>query len=412
MRDWMLAIGCMASLAVAQEPELSKAALDAQAAAQRGEYMAAHRLLDAATFGPDGKAKDFFAYQMWQQITPMLTSELPLDALTQGEAPAPLDPAVAARVRRTTARPAIDEIVRRARQTSIVILNEAHHSPRDRAFGLEVARALRPFGYTYLAAEAFNTGPDAAKSPAVARLAADGVVRRDTGFYTQDPVFAAYVREAVRLGYRPVAYESNPAQPGYVHGIQGREDGQAKNLMAAIFAHEPRAKVLIHVGHGHVNEMPFRGDDGIEYFMMAARLKQLTGIDPLTISQTVLTDLQPAMRNAYPIAAAKAGKRDIVLFDGARPLLLGKTPATDLQVVHPARSYRYGRPAWLAGLGGLPATIPSLLLPRAGDRLVQAFAAEAPVDAVPLDQVLVTAGRPVPKLMLPRGVPVRYATQP
>lgn len=411
MRNWMMAIGCMASLAVAQEPELSKAALDAQAAARRGEYMTAHRLLEGATFGPDGKAKDFFAYQMWQQITPMLTNELPLDALTHGEAPAPLDPAVAARVKQATARPAIDEIVRRARQTSVVILNEAHFSPRDRAFALEVARALRPLGYTYLAAETFDTGLDPTTSPSMTRLAADGVVRRNTGFYTQDPVFAAYVREAVRLGYRPVAYESSAAQTRRTSGIQGREDGQADNLMKVLFTREPHAKVLIHVGHGHVNEAPRRDTDGVEYFMMAARLKQLTGIDPLTINQTTLTDLQPGMRDAYAIAAAKAGKRDVVLIDRDRPLLLGEAPGTDLQVVHPARRYRYGRPTWLAALGGRPVAVPPGLLPTSGERLIQAFAADAPADAVPLDQILVTAGKPAASLMLPPG-PVRYATQP
>lgn len=410
MRRLILAVGCVASLVIAQETELPKAALDADAAIRKGEYMAAYRLLGGTNVRPAEDVDDF-TYQTWRQTVPMLTNELPLDALMHGDAPAPLDPAVAARVRQATARPAIDEIVRRARLTSIVILNEAHYSPRDRAFALEVARALRPLGYTYLAAETFDTGPDAAKSPAMARLDADGIVRRGTGFYTHDPVFASYVRQAVRLGYRPVAYESNPAQAGYVAGFQGREDGQAKNLMAAIFAREPRAKVLIHVGHGHVNEVPYKGTDGVQYYMMAARLKQLTGDDPLTISQTVLTDLQLGMRDAYPIAAAKAGRRDVVLFDGDRPLLLGEAPGTDLQVVHPARRYRYGRPTWLASIGGRPVAVPKGLLPTSGERLIQAFAADSSADAVPLDQVLVTAGQPVPKLMLPR-VKVRYATQP
>jgi hypothetical protein len=85
--------------------------------------------------------------------------------------------------------------------------------------------------------------------------------------------------------------------------------------------------------------------------------------------------------------------------------------AVDLQVVHPPRSYRFGRPAWLATLGGKPIAIPKELLPIKGHRLIQVFPAGAPADAVPLDQVLVEAGGAVPMLMTPPG-PVRFQTQP
>ncbi|WP_353146272.1 hypothetical protein [Chryseobacterium sp.] len=55
---------------------------------------------------------------------------------------------------------AIDEIVNRARHTRIVILNENHLDPRGRAFGLEVAQALQPLGYTILAMEALRPYAD------------------------------------------------------------------------------------------------------------------------------------------------------------------------------------------------------------------------------------------------------------
>lgn len=408
MRGWMLALTLSSTVAMAQDgPRESDAGAQSQAALQRGDYMAARTILDAAMARPDA---DDYTQQMWRQITPMLTGELPTDALNRGRPPAVTDPAMLARLRAATARPAIAEIVRRARLTSIVIINEAHYNPRDRAFALEVARALRPLGYGYLAAETFNQSWEGGPSPAIARLVADRVVTRSTGYYMLDPVFARYVNEALRLGYQPVAYESSQSQNARGPGIQPREDGEAENLLAFLRAH-PGAKLLVHVGHGHVNEVPQPNTDGPQTFMMAARLKQLTGIDPLTINQTTMSDLQPSMRDAYPIAAAKAGTRDVVLFEGNRPLLLG-APATDLQIVHPARAYRYGRPTWLAALGGRPVAVPTALLPSAGERLIQAFDAGAPADAVPLDQVLVTAGRPAPSLMLPRGVRVRYATQP
>ena len=94
--------------------------------------------------------------------------------------------------------------------------------------------------------------------------------------------------------------------------------------------------------------------------------------------------------------------------EGNNPLILGRyAGAVDLQVVHPARAYRYGRPQWLVEMGGTPLAIPKELLPTSGRRLIQVFAADAPPDAVPLDQIVVQAGAPLPMLFAP-AVPVRF----
>lgn len=85
--------------------------------------------------------------------------------------------------------------------------------------------------------------------------------------------------------------------------------------------------------------------------------------------------------------------------------------AVDLQVAHPRARLIDGRPDWLAGMGLEPVPIPARLLPASGRRLVQVFGAADAEDAVPMDQVVVTAGRPAPALMLPPGVAVRYAVQ-
>lgn len=374
-----------------------------------GRYLAARDTFAKAAFGPDGKVRDEGAFQSWAQYSPMMTDELPTDTFMRRPDPSPPAAGWAKQVRHATAHDAIAEIVRRARSTNIVILNEAHYSPRDRAFALRVARALRPLGYSILAAETFTDA---------ARLAADGFARINSGAYLKDPVFAGFLREALAMGYRPVAYEITMEQMAKAGdrsdramAIATREDAQVANLMSAVFTATPGAKVLIHVGHSHVAEAPLRLE-GEKIEWMAARLKRATGIDPLTVDQTSLTDLSTEAQAAYPLAAAKVGRTDGILFDGDRPLVLGDyAGAVDLQVVHPARTYRYGRPTWLTALGGHPVAIPKALLPTRGERLIQAFASDAPADAVPLDQVLVTAGRPVPYLMLPT-TKVRFATQP
>jgi len=376
----------------------------AQEELARGRYLAAIDGLKRAAYAPDGTVRDPIALQVWQQFLPFMTNELDPSASDRGETDEMLGRGWASRIAAATPRDAIAEIIRRARATSIVILNEAHGSPRDRAFGLEVARALRPLGYSILAVEAIRPYPIAGDPRSgVEQLKADGFARLGTGAYARDPVFAGFLREALALGYEPIAYDATTAQ-AKSGGVAEREQAQADNLRAAIFAKRPAAKVFIYVGVSHLAETRVRGNE-----WMAARLKRMTGVDPLTIDQATITDV--AARSAYDLAAARIGNRPAIFFTGRKPLVLGLyAKAADLQVVHPRRSYRFGRPAWLAALGGRPVPIPKDLVPATGRRLVQVFAANAPADAVPLDQVLVEGGGTMPMLMAPPE-PLRFEVQ-
>lgn len=391
-----------------QSPPQSPAIDTADAALTKGRYLEASDTLASAAFGPDGKVRDDFAFQMWQQIGPTITNELDPAVLARAEPGSPPDPSWAPRVAAATPHDAIEEIVRRARDTSVVILNEAHNSPRDRAFALQVARALKPLGYSILAAETFDSEPaEPGHTSMIDKLRQDGFVRISTGYYTRDPVFAGFVREALALGYRPVSYEETSKQRPKEGGIAPREQAQAENL-AAVLTAQPTAKTLVYVGYSHVAEAPLQSHTG-KIDWMATRLKRLTGINPLTIDQTTLTDLSPHERPAYVVAAGRIGNRSSVFFEGNNPLILGTyAGAVDLQVVHPARAYRYGRPQWLVEMGGKPLAIPKELVPTSGRRLIQVFAADAPSDAVPLDQVVVQAGAPLPMLFAP-AAPVRFA---
>lgn len=201
-----------------------------------------------------------------------------------------------------------------------------------------------------LAAEAFGNNPEGPGGPTPAeRLAQDGFVRRSTGMYTLDPVFANDVRNALTLGYRPIGYEQTSSQRTPEGGVPEREQAQADNLMAYLRAH-PTAKRLIHVGHGHVLQ---GGATKPEYAMMAQRLKQMSGIDPLTIDQTTLSELAANARPALRVAQSRMNGKAAVFLEHDQPLILGRVAdRVDLQVIHPARRYAQGRPAWLASLGG------------------------------------------------------------
>lgn len=378
-----------------------------------GEYLAGLDELKAGAHDPRFGENNPLA-ELWVQLHPWLSENVDPSTFP-AEADAKPDAAAAARFASAETRDAIDEIVRRARDTRIVILNEAHHSPRDRAFGLEVARALRPLGYTILAVETLgNFGtPDQAAERA-RRIQADGYIRRADGMYLRDPAFADFMRGALALGYRPVPYEYKAIgpPPADADPLALREQGEADNLVARLGLGTSDAKILIYVGYAHAAEAPMGKDGGGDRWM-AARLKAMTGIDPLTIDQTVVSEfsLNADERALYAVVKPRLGKRPVVFVDKGGPVRAGALGgAMDLQVVHPPVAQIGGRPDWLLWMGRKPVPIPANLLPRRGRRLVQAFAANEADDAVPVDQVVVEAGKEPPVLMLPDR-PVRYAVQ-
>jgi hypothetical protein len=378
----------------------------------RGAYLEAVDILRAAAFPASG-APDADARAAWLQTHPFIGGTFDPAALGEPYT-GPISPEVSDRFSRAEVRDAIREIVARAARTNIVIINEAHTMPRDRAFALEVARALRPLGYNILAAETFANHPGRDGTPLDERLARDGYARLDTGYFTLDPVFGDFVRQALAMGYRPVAYESTNHRPDLpMHEqIAAREQEQAENLVERIFRGNAHAKVLIHVGYHHVLEAPFDGGDGRAEEWMAARLKRLTGIDPLTIEQTLFNETVPTMVAHRNLLAPRMGRRPVVLYLDGRPLVEAFPPGSvDLQVIHPPLRLVRGRPDWLWRIGRRPVRVPRALLPGAGRRLIQAFRASEAADAVPLDQIVVEAGRPPPPVLVPRRTRIRWAYQ-
>jgi hypothetical protein len=207
-------------------------------------------------------------------------------------------------------------IVRAADTARVVMVNERHHAAADRLLPLALLAPLRARGYRYLAAEAFDARdtlllagrPGRGRAP-YARL---GV----TGVYTDDPVFAAVVREAVRLGYALVPYEADSA--GAAHAADGldsaaaaaltgqarRDRAQARTLHARTLARDPGARVLVLAGFGHVQEAPTPG-----WTPMALLLPRVSGVDPVTVDQTALSERGSPGASTRARAAPAGGAR-------------------------------------------------------------------------------------------------------
>lgn len=279
----------------------------------------------------------------------------------------------------------IETIVQRARQTSVVIVNESHERSEHRGFAAQVARALRPLGYDTLAMETLSNPASGTADrflPPYLKRPDQPYLEDEDGYYLSEAGFGRFGRLAKALGYRLVPYEQRH-QAGDDTGswderIVRRETSQAQQLADYLAAH-PGAKLLVHVGYSHATEVPLANGQR----WMATRLKALTGIDPLTVSQTTCQG---------------GGTKDRL----AR--LPADEPAEifDLVVDHPTARFVRGRPAWRVAAGDRMVSIPRALRPTGGWRVIEARPVGETEASVPMDRVAIRPGEDV-ALLLPPG---------
>jgi hypothetical protein len=264
-----------------------------------------------------------------------------------------------------------------ARSTRVVIINEAHDVPWHRTFTESLLSALWDQGFRYLAAEAFLEHINDFPAEAFGRI--------DSGFYATESTFGNLIRTAKRLGYHLVPYEATSEDPSrsLSERIALREEEQANHLMERIFSLDPAAKVIIHAGFSHAAEAPLPSSGGSAMSWMAARLKEKTGIDPLTIDQTY----------------CRSAGDDIQLVKPSDRVPLG---AFDLAIAYPEISTMAGRATWRSSPGMRVVQPPEAAVPHVGRAILEARPVGEPDAAIPVDRLLLLAGESIP-LVLPRG---------
>lgn len=185
----------------------------------------------------------------------------------------------------------IPTIVALARKTRAVFVNEAHTFPQTRAAIFSLLAPLRAEGFNTLALEGLTMSPAPSGSGCADSVVFDkelntrGFPLRKTGFYVREPILAEIIREAIRLGYTVVGYETTDYS---ARSIEHREQKQAENLACVVDA-SPSVKLLVVAGYSHISE----GDDSrVPGGWMAARFKKITGIDPLTLDTTKLLGVE------------------------------------------------------------------------------------------------------------------------
>jgi hypothetical protein len=299
------------------------------------------------------------------------------------------------------ARAALPLLAAVADTAQVIMVNERHHAASDRLLTLQLLPVLWTKGFRYLALETLASGDSG--------LSHRGYpLEQTTGYYTDDPVFGEVMREALRLGYRIVPYESDPSQEDTLDGLnrnQRRDSIQALNLFRNIFRGDPHAKVLVHAGYAHIQKA-----FTTHWWPMAAYFRKLSGIDPVTADQTELSERSapeyesPAFRIA--IGSGLLGTVPIVLVDSAGRSYRPDDQPVDFEVLSPRTTQDHGRPSWMALSGRRRAAdVPT---PECQMRycVVEARLAAEPDNAVAVDR---TEGSYLAhvRLFLPRGQRVR-----
>jgi hypothetical protein len=279
-----------------------------------------------------------------------------------------------------------------AQNYRVIMLNEAYNKPIHRAFAFSLLDDLYKKGFRYLAMEMLNPMPDHELTK----------LNYKTGHYATEPVAGELIRQAIEMGFKLVAYEDPLAAE---HTPTQRDSIQAVNI-AAILKDDSDARIFVYAGYGHIAEKSTTPD----FVPMGMAFKKQTGIDPLTIDQTDMTEesnfafgkaFYEKYIEKFPVTTPS------IPLDNDEPVNVTGSTLYDLTVVHPKTDYRDGRPTWLALSGRRQ---PVYIKPKNKDAfLVQAYyqyesIGSVPGQVVPADQTYFISGKGYYLLYLRRGL--------
>jgi len=278
-------------------------------------------------------------------------------------------------------------ILNRSKNEKLIILNEAHNNSRHRVFTTSLLKGLYKNGYRFLGMEMLgDTLINQRKFP----IQEKGIA------YTNESQSANLIREAIKIGFTLFEYEYN-GKTG-----KDREIGQSENI-ATIMIQNPNAKFLIHCGYDHLNE----GIPGIKQWekAMAARVNDLTGVNPFTIDQIPGSEKGDLKFNSPYIQLANI-KKPSVMLNAKGEIYNGKinTKRADCTIIFPISTYTNERPDWLR-LEGMrkPFTVPTQAIATFPVLIFAYHDNEFDQNGVPADVVEITSKEQNVDLILSKG---------
>lgn len=231
-----------------------------------------------------------------------------------------------------TPHSAIPYIINQANKHQITIINEAHHKPQHRVFTTKLLEKLYDGGYRHLGLETLLNN---SKTDSLIQIHRYPVM--ENGYYIKEPQFGNLIRRAIEIGFKLFSYESLSHSTS-----KEREINQAKNI-SKYMATYPNEKILIHCGFAHAEEGILNNK---WEKAMAGRLSEFTGINPLTINQTIYSEKdRKEVENPY-YQLTNVSEPTIYINNNGN--IFGKEKGNwyDIFVFHPRTKDKI-RPEWL-----------------------------------------------------------------
>ena len=281
-------------------------------------------------------------------------------------------------------------LVEIAAKHSIVMMMEAHVDSKHREFIGATLPILRDAGFTHYAAEAISQYDPA--------LAERGYPNKFTGVYTADPQFGNLLRRAFDLKFTVVGYD-------YRFTTHEEREEFAAARLAELFQNGAETKLLVHAGYSHVIKHETKSGQR----WLASLLWEKTGIEPFTIWQWSSASDAHDYEKVVSVLKARGERM-------GEPVLLMPPPALD--------SGLQDSPYGLGNVDAIVVHPPdesvapakrTVLFPDSMQRLsgrwtasqwpvvVSAYKKGEPIDAIPLDQVMLRQGEAEFVLWIPKG---------
>lgn len=224
-------------------------------------------------------------------------------------------------------------ILNRSKKEQLILINEAHNNSRHRVFTTSLLKDLYNNGYRFLGIEALWNNLNGKEFPVM-----------ESGFYTKESQFGNLIKEAIDIGFIVFEYES---ESRVNDGGKTREREQAENI-AKLIKENPNSKFIVHCGYEHIVE----GTPGIQTWekAMAARLAEMTGINPFTIDQTYYSEKGTPTLNSPYIGMVNRDYPIIMVNDKNETFSVpdNNLKKIDCAIIHPVTKYKNNRPDWLS----------------------------------------------------------------
>lgn len=263
-------------------------------------------------------------------------------------------------------------------EEKIVIVSEAHQKPQHRIFTRRILKTLYDKGFRYFGLEALTPYSEHPLFLLDSTLNERGYPLDSplTGRYAMEPQMGNLIREALKLGFTVFGYERST-------GENERDLQQALNIKK-IMDQFPEGKFLIHCGWYHAiesDEIKRRKDHYLAY-----HIKELTGIDPLTIYQDFLSE--KVLYKESPTYIGLKEEHMGIVIDKNKKKPYRFTEHFDINIYHPRTRYINSRPSWLFNTAGYKeVSIPIGETTLGFPMIIEAILAEEAVIAAPVDRV-------------------------